>query len=96
MELSDVPSHVTVGGTSALFAGWLVKWLFKNLVKHHDETMRDLTKAVHALTIEVTKIGATVSRFNAVDQKVVELDKTMAVADHRIGEIEGYINGGLK
>jgi len=93
VELQDILAHGTTGGASALTAGWLVKWLFKNWVRSHDETIKALTTSVQALTIEVTKISAVVARFDAVDKKAVELDKTMAVVSHRLTEAESDLNG---
>jgi hypothetical protein len=85
---------MTTGGTSALVAGWLVKWLFKNWVQHHDETIAALGVSVQALTVEVAKVSAVVARFDAAMEKVASIDKSVAVLDHRMSGVETHVANG--
>jgi hypothetical protein len=96
VELGDIASHIAVGGGSAATMGWIAKTLLKTWMQKHEAmaaAVNKLAEKVEALTIEVTKIGVTMQRFDVVDQKTQELDKAVAVAQHRLDETQSDLNG---
>lgn len=93
IEAADLMTHGATGGASALTAGWLVKWLFKNWVKHHDDTLKELVTAVQEIKLTLARTEIMLKRFEDVEKKTTEVDKTVAVLAHRMEESESDLNG---